>query len=586
VLIGPAPPPPGVADLSEALRAAAAGPGGVTFVDAGEREQTLAWAAILERARRAAAALVARGIRPGDRVALVLRTEPAFLDAFFGALWAGAVPVPLYPPIRLAELARYRTATARMLGAVAARLVVADRTLGNLVGEAVADAGPALGLITPDALHDAALAPPRPAAADELALIQFSSGTTREPRPVALAHRQLVAHLAALTAVVAPPGRRAAGVSWLPLYHDMGLIGCLLGAAYVGGSLVLIPPEVFLARPALWLRAIGRHRATVSPAPSFAYGLCARRVGDDELAGVDLSSWQLALDGAEQVSAAAARRFAARFASVGFDAGALVPVYGLAEATLAVSFAPPGRGVRTLGIDPARAGLGDRVRAGGHEVASVGAPVPGVAVAVWDARGRPLPPGQVGRIAVRGAGVMAGYFGQPEATAAVLAGGWLDTGDLGFVADGELFVCGRARDLVVVRGVNHHPAELESALDGVAGARPGCAVALGVAPPDGDSEELVVVVERRAGADRERLTGAIRAALVAATGLWPHDVVIVEPGTLPRTSSGKLRRGEARRRLLAGELTAPRPPGRLRLALHALRSRWALARLGLRHGHG
>ena len=311
---------------------------------------------------------------------------------------------------------------------------------------------------------------------------------------MALSQANLVAQVESLMGIIEPT-RADVLVSWLPLYHDMGLIGCLLGAAGYPGPLVLIPPEHFLARPALWLRAIGRHRGTISAAPHFAYAYATERVRDGDLDGLSLRSWRIALDGAEPVTVGALQRFAARFAPLGFDPGALMPVYGLSEASLAVTFSPPGRPPLAEGLDPARLAEGEVVP-GRREVVSVGRPVPGVEVEVRDGEGAPLPERRLGRIHVRGPSVMQGYLGDEGATARALRDGWLDTGDLGFHAGGELFVHGRAKDLVIVRGANHAPEEFESALAGIEGLRPGCAVALGFVPQDGDGEELLVLAER------------------------------------------------------------------------------------------
>jgi acyl-CoA synthetase (AMP-forming)/AMP-acid ligase II len=414
-----------------------------------------------------------------------------------------------------------------MLEASGARLVLSDARISRLLGVAVAQARPPLGLrATPHGTPLALAANP-----DDVLLIQFSSGATVDPKPVALTHGNVLANLAAIETIV-PADDAQAGVSWLPLYHDMGLIGCLLMALYRPGPLTLIPPEAFLARPAIWLRAISRKRATISVAPNFAYGLCVRRARDRELDGVDLSSWQCALNGAEPVAPAVLRRFAERFSPHGFDPRALMPVYGLSEASLAVTFTPRGRGPRTL-------------RIGARELASVGAPLPGIDV---DVRG--------GRVFVRGPSVMQGYFGNPAATAAAVDGGWLDTGDLGFEQDGELFVTGRAKEVIILRGQNHAPQEFEDALDGLAGVRPGCAAAVGL--PTAEGEQLVLLVETDGPADAE----TIRAQVTERTGVRPDGIRLLAPGTLPRTSSGKLRRGEALRQLQHGQL---RPPDRVTL---------------------
>ncbi|RPH68892.1 MAG: fatty acyl-AMP ligase [Myxococcaceae bacterium] len=580
-LQGPPQPPPRHASLNEALeRAAVSGRRGLTFVAADETETALGWDAVRERAAGVAGALVSLGVRPGERVALVLPTGPEFMDAFFGTLLAGAVPVPLYPPVRLGRLSEYHVATARMLRLSGAVALLSDARVGRLLGEAVRRAGPRLGLRNVAGLREAGAGPvARPADPGALAVVQFSSGSTVDPKPVALSHRAVLAQTDALRALMPDdtPDDPQLGVSWLPLYHDMGLIGCLLSALTYPGPLVLLGPEVFLGRPALWLRALSRHRGTMSVAPSFAYAVCARRVKDAEMEGVDLSRWRLALNGAEQVSVEAARRFSERFSRCGFRPAALMPVYGLAEATLSVTFSPPRAPLRSVAVDPVELARVGRVRPGGRVLASVGMPMPGVSVEVRDESGAVVSEGVVGRIFARGPSVMDEYLGQPEATRAVLDGGWLDTGDLGFVQEGELVVCGRAKDVVVLRGANHAPQEFEDALDGVPGVRVGCGVALGFVPPGGDGEELLLLVETapEAGTD---LMDRIRAAVAERTGVRPHTVQLLSPGTLPRTSSGKLRRSEALRRWATDTLHPPARVTAVRMVGEMLRSAIALAR--------
>jgi len=574
-------PPPRHASLNEALdRAAVSGRRGLTFVAADESESSLGWDAIRARAMQVAGALAALGVRPGERVALVLPTGADFMDAFFGTLLAGAVPVPLYPPVRLGRLREYHVSTARMLRLSGAVALLSDGRVGRLLGEAVLRAGPRLGLRTVASLRDAGAAPlARSADPDSLALVQFSSGSTVDPKPVALTHRAVLAQVDALRALMPDdtPEDPQLGVSWLPLYHDMGLLGCLLNAMTYPGPLVLLGPEVFLGRPALWLRALSRHKGTLSVAPSFAFAVCARRVKDEEMEGADLSRWRLAMNGAEQVSVEAARRFSERFSRWGFRSAALMPVYGLAEAALAVTFSPPRAPLRTVAVDPVELAREGRVRPGTRVLASVGIPVPGVEVEIRNERGAVVPEGVVGRIHSRGPSMMEGYLGQLDATRAVLDQGWLDTGDLGFVQDGELVVCGRAKDVVVLRGANHAPQEFEDALDGLTGVRAGCAVAVGFVPPGGDGEELALLVETTADAGPD-LVDRIRAAVAERSGVRPHTVQLLAPGTLPRTSSGKLRRSEALRRWTAGMLHPPARVNAIRLLGEMVRSALALAR--------
>ncbi len=578
-LVGSAQPPPRHASLLEALGRAAQHPSGLTFVDASESEETLSWSEVRARARATAGALRRLGVFPGDRVAIVLPTAPDFMDAFFGVLLAGAVPVPLYPPVRLGRLEEYHRATARMLQLSGAVLVLTDGLVGRLLGQAVAAARPRLGCHRVSTLREAGEAPYEASVAPEaLAVVQFSSGSTVDPKPVALSHANVMAQVETIRALMpVREGVRPLGVSWLPLYHDMGLIGCLVNAVAYPGPLVLLRPEQFLARPALWLRALSRHRGTLSAAPNFAYALCVRRIRDEELEGVELSSWALALNGAESISAEVARRFVERFGPYGFDARALVPAYGLAEASLAVTFAPNRSTLRTLSIDADALAADGQVRPGERTLVSVGRPVPGAEVEIRGEAGDVVPVGTVGRIHVRGPSVMVGYLGQPEATRAVLVDGWLDTGDLGFVAGGELVVSGRAKDVIILRGANHVPQEFEEALEGLEGVRTGCAVALGAIPQDAEGEVLVLLVELSPDPPAD-LADRIRTRVLERSGIRPHSVELLLPGTLPRTSSGKLRRREALRRWQTGTLTPPRKVRWLGLAGAMVKSAVALAR--------
>jgi len=585
---GPALPPPRFATVNAALRAAAARDGaGLTFVDLSERETSLEWSELYGRARRAAGVLRALGMRPGDRVGLLLPTSPGFMDAFFGTLLVGGTPVPLYPPVRLGRLAEYHAATARMIRIIGARLVLTDKRIRRLLGQAMERSQPELGCHTVDVLERESHGEVEERArTDQIGLIQFSSGSTAAPRAVALSHGQLMTQCAALMALMpAPDEVPQVGVCWLPLYHDMGLIGCLLSAVCYGRSrLVLIRPEQFLLKPALWLRAISRHRARVSPAPNFAYAICLKRIKDEEMAGADLSSWRYALNGAEPVSLDVMRRFGERFSRWGLDPNALMPVYGLAEAALAVAFSSDDEPARGIRLDPTISATTGDVMPGGREVASVGRPVPGFEIEIRDAQGEVLPERRVGRIFVRGPSVMTGYHDDPEATARTLRDGWLDTGDLGFVVDAELYIAGRAKDLVTVRGANHTSEEFEECLEGIAGARPGCAVAVGYMPPGAEGEELVIFAERASGTDRANdpvLTEQIRAAVVERTAVRPHAVHVLEPGTLPRTSSGKLRRAEALRRFVSGELVPPARVDTLTIATEVVKSAVAFGRMKL-----
>lgn len=553
---------------------------GLRLIDRRERETWVPWSEIHRSAREVSAGLQALGVEPGDRVALIYPTGREFFEAFFGILTAGAVPVPLYPPVRLGRLDEYHLRTAAMLRAAGARLALADRRVRRLLGKTIAAARLSRGCLT---LRDLPVGqwPEVAVESSSLALVQFSSGTTVEPKPVALSHRAVLAQVRALNSFW--PDAATSGVSWLPLYHDMGLIGCVFPALERPAVLNLIGPEVFVTRPAIWLRALSRFRSEVSVAPNFAYGLCVDKIRDDELDGVDLGSWRIALNGAEPVAPSVLRAFQERFGRWGFRPEALTPVYGLSEATLAVTFSALDQPFRSARFD--RHLLAEEGRArkdgAGVELVSVGRPLPSTELVITDSDGRRLEDGRVGRVQVRGPSLMDGYLGRPEATAAALRQGWLDTGDLGFLEGGELFLTGRAKDVVILRGRNHSPIEIEHAMDTVPAVRRGCAVAVSWLPEDAPGESLLLFVEHRRDASAEAVSELPRAcmdAVLAATGLRPDEVLVLEPGTLPRTSSGKLRRQEALRRHLAGELTAPERVTPLLLTGALARSAFAFAK--------
>lgn len=568
---------PKVATLNAALTAAARTEVALVFVDEKEEDQRVPLALVREHALSVAAALLKRGVTRGDRVALVLPTGVEFVEVFFGVLCAGAIPVPLYPPVRLGKFDEYHQRTAAMLTSVDAALVVSSERIRRFLGVAVQRAAPRLGCVIASELYGAQEAELEVAAGD-IALIQFSSGTTRDPKPVALTHENLMFNLAAIASYIGYQEMTdPVGVSWLPLYHDMGLIGNLLSAFYGPVPLVLLPPELFVARPATWLRAISRHHGVYSAAPNFAFSLCVDRIRDEELDGVDLSTWSVCLNGAEAVSAETQRRFSERFARWGFDTTAFTPCYGMAEASLGVTFKPRGTVFNTLRIDAEALASFGVVKPGSKELVSVGRPLAGVEVETRDGHSRPAPPDRVGNICVRGPSVMSGYYGRPDLTGEMLHGGWLDTGDFGFIHDGELFICGRSKDTVIIRGANHAPQDFEAALDGLSGVRTGCTVAVGFVPDGEEEEVLALLVETTRGALSD-LKDSVISRVWESTGILAAHVELLAPGTLPRTSSGKLRRREARAQWLAGELRPPEKVSAVQLMRHAAKGQLSYVR--------
>jgi acyl-CoA synthetase (AMP-forming)/AMP-acid ligase II len=484
----------------------------------------------------------------------------------------------------------YHARTAQMIVASGASLVLADRRVRHVLGETVRRAAPRRGCLGLGDLPAGQPWSPVGVEPDDLALVQFSSGTIAEPKPIALSHRAVVAQVVALNGFW--PDSAAvhhSGVSWLPLYHDMGLIGTIFTALERPATVTLIPPEVFVARPATWLRALSDYGATVSAAPTFGYARCLHRIRDDDLDGVDLSHWSIALCGGETAVPEVLRAFASRFARWGFARTALTPVYGLAEAGLAVTFSDPTEPFVARRFDRRALGEEGRAResASGLEIASVGRPLPGVDVRVVGDERVALPDGHVGVIECHGPSLMTGYLGQPDMTAQVVRDGWLDTGDLGFVLEGELYLTGRAKDMLLLRGRNYPPDEVERAVESVPGVRAGRTVAVTWLPDGAQGEHLYVFVEVSGDVkegQREVIRQASAEAIVAATGLSPDRVVIVARGSLPRTTSGKLRRREALRRYLGGELAPPDAVTPLHLARAVTRSWLAYGRRpGARH---
>jgi acyl-CoA synthetase (AMP-forming)/AMP-acid ligase II len=494
---------------------AQADPGGVYFE---LFDEPTTYGALWADSRRAAAGLARAGVGQGDRVAILLPTCKEFFSTFFGVMALGAVPVPLYPTLSGDDLGT-------IFAHAGVRAVVTISWFETAVTTARAAAPTVTGVFEPLDLARPAPEPPSPVVdADQTAFLQYTSGSTGQPKGVDLRHRNVLANVRAFVqAVGARPGDPA--VSWLPLYHDMGLIGLGFGSLYAGCHLYLLPPD--LRNPRQWLELVSRTRAVFTASPDFGYRNCLRNVPD--AAGLDLSSLRVAFTGAEPIRAETVEAFEARFGI----RHVLLPAYGLAEATLAVTLGEVGAPIR---VDPTARFVG------------VGRPIPGVEVAIWNDGtggdpGRFLPPETVGEIVVRTPGAMRGYYRDPEATAHAFRSGWLHTGDLGYVArDGYLFVVGRQKDVLIVRGENLVPADIERAVDVVPGVRYSAAV--GVSSARVGTERLVVVAEvRDVEMDPGRasaLVGAIVRAVRDARGLRPARVLLVRPGTIPKTTSGKI----------------------------------------------
>ncbi len=535
---------------------------GITLVpeDPDGEEETRSYQELLADAQHFAGRLASKGVNEGDRVLIVLPTSFEYIVAFFATQLVGAIPVPSYPPAALekAEVAIDRLS--HIASHCGARFGITSRKLRTLLGEVALNAPSIAELISVERLRSEGPAGEFPARArgNDTAFLQYTSGSTGRPKGVDLTHRNLVYNVHAIGQAIRI-NRRDVAVSWLPLYHDMGLIGVLLFCVYWRLPLVLMSPMAFLMRPERWLNAISEHGGTLSPAPNFAFARCLRRATDEQLAKLDLSTWRLALNGAEPVNERTVDAFVQRFRGAGFQRKTMLPVYGLAEASLAVTFTPPDEPPRFDRVDRARLADGQAVVAAGDgsvAIASVGKPIPGNDVVVVDENGEVLGDREVGHIVAHGPSIMRGYFGDAEATGKVLEAGWLWTGDLGYFVDGYLYVAGRAKDLIIIRGRNYYAEDLEVQAERVPGVRVGCVVAFGVYDEAKASDLVVVVAETREEDDAARATLAetIIEAIQEHAGVTVDEVVLAEPGTLPKTSSGKRQRGYTRKLYLDGQL--------------------------------
>jgi len=525
--------------------------------------RAITYRALLDGARRAAAGLQRSGLEPGAAVAIMLPTGAAYLETFLGVLLAGAVAVPIYPPERASQIEDHLRRHAAILDNAQTRVLVAPaqaRPVARLLRGQVKSLDAAL---TPEQLTALPTAfAPATIAPDAVAMLQYTSGSTGQPKGVVLTHAQLLANIRAMgRAVDAEPAD--VFLSWLPLYHDMGLIGAWLGSLHFGMRLVLMPPSAFLGRPARWLTRLHEHRATISGAPNFAYELCVARVRDDEIAGVDLSRWRVAFNGAEPVTPATVRRFCERYAAHGLRRSAMKPAYGLAEAGVCVALPPLEREPLFDRVDrDAYQRVGEARRttddATALEFVSSGQALPGYQLRVVDDAERELPDRREGRIEFRGPSATRGYFRNEAASRQLLRGDWLDTGDMGYIVGGDLFVTSRVKDLIKRAGRNIYPYEIENAVGAVPGIRHGCVAAFGVADADALTERLIVVAETmQAEPTRGPLRERIERAVSQVLGFAPDEVVLVRPDTVPKTASGKIRRPACRQLYERGELERP-----------------------------
>lgn len=557
---------------------------------------------LYRRALGVAANLKQRKILPGQTVGIMLPTCAEFFYVFAGVMLAGAIPVPIYPPFRADRIEEYAERQGGILRNAEARLLVTFRSAESVAKLLQPQVKSLEGVVTAAhlaAAENGALPPStevRPlgglehrARAEDIAFLQYTSGSTGSPRGVVLTHANLLANIRSMKGAVNVQSDDVV-VSWLPLYHDMGLIGAWFVPLSTCIPLVSLSPLAFLTRPERWLRAISAHRGTLSPAPNFAYELCVRKVEDSRLTNLDLSCWRAALNGAEPVRPETIKGFAEKFKRCGFRREALLPVYGLAEATLGVAAPQMGAGARVDRVSREEFQREHRaVPLTDHENAlefvSAGHLLPRVEVRIVDERGNELPERVEGRLHFRGPSATSGYYRNPEATGELINGdGWLDSGDLAYLAEGEVYITGRAKDLIIKGGRNLYPQEIEEIAGRVKGVRTGCVVAFGVPDAVSGTERLVVAAEARNASDSNRLAGEITAQVSERIGLPPDAVEILPVHAIPKTSSGKLRRSETRRLYLEGKLGKSIAPAWMQIARLSARRVVPRALAAARHG--
>lgn len=524
--------------IVEALRGAANEAGERSFVNLVQAKGdpiALSFADVWEDARRIGAHLAERGLKPGDPALVLLPTGRPFVATFFGVQLAGGTPVPVAPPFRTSALDRYLDNLRAIVASSRAKAFVTTPDVAEQVEVVL---GPGHTLVDPEvALEQPTDAELPGVALADAALIQYTSGTTSEPRGVVLSHRAIAHNVTGIAAALDLDERDVA-VSWLPMFADMGLIGMLITALYARFPLYVMRPEAFLIKPQRWLETISTYGGTISCAPNFAYKLCTRRLRERQMEGLDLSSWRIALNGAEAVEEDTVRAFADKFAPVGFRLEAFTPTYGLAENTLAATFHEAGTPYVTREIN-------------GKPSVACGKVLPGTELAILDANMQPLPDGTQGEICVRGGSLMDGYNHEPEATAAKLRGGWLHTGDKGVILDGQLFITGRIKEMIIKFGRNYYPVDIEGLAARAGALSPDHVVAFAAANDAAGTEDLVVVVEAKQAGDAEAcklLDRSINTELLSGLGIKADRMVFTPPGTLPRDPGGRVDRAACRER--------------------------------------
>jgi fatty-acyl-CoA synthase len=532
----------------------------VTFMRASGEERRVSFPQLWKEACKRAQALSDLGLKKGDRIAIVLPEPDEFVLTFMACLSGGFVAVPMYPPQTLAKMEAYGDTVRHILAASGARLLITSESLRDMLAQHLVAGDTRLEVETALRGSDDNAPEPAPVGLDDLAFLQFTSGSTSKPKGVMVTFENLAAnaHAIMVDGLKSTPADK--GVSWLPLYHDMGLIGFVVAPLYTLVQVMFLPTMAFIRRPSIWLEAIHKFRGTITFAPNFAYGLAARAVTDAQSKDWDLSCMRALGCGAEPIQADVLRVFMDRFGKNGLSPSSVLPSYGMAESTLAITFWDIDAELRTdtVDVESMRKGRAEPAVAGSHamELVACGKPFPGHELKIAKSDGEALGDRAVGEIWVKGPSVTAGYFGDARSTESAFGTGWLRTGDLGYLADGDVFICGRAKDLIILNGRNYYPQDIEAVVSKTAGVRDGQCVSFSVLDEKG-AERCVIVAEAKLG-PRAGTAADVMAQIIQAVrseiGIVLGEVLLIKRGTLPKTSSGKVRRSEAKRRLEMNEL--------------------------------
>ena len=524
---------------------------GVTILDVDGNRMYRTYEEMLADAAEKAGALTARDIGPGDRLALFARTSFDFIVGCMACWRLGAVVVPLASPPKFMSHDAWTKQAASRIRAAGVRAVLSSDDIEDHVGDV---------RVVPlaELKSSTSLTVPGPDV-NSPAVIQFTSGSTANPRGIVLSHSTLVAQLDILLETFNEGRPDAHAVSWLPLYHDLGFVAMLLTHIAAGDPITLLSPELFLFDPAIWLVEISRNRAYLSGAPAFAYGVAARAIEKGLPEPIDLSCWETAASGGESINPKPVHRFFESAGRFGFDPGAFCAGYGLAEASCVATVARPGQGLQVDFVDRGSLVNGKAVSAstadaGGAQFVSCGPPLPRIEVEVVGENGKPVAEREIGEVRIAGPTLMQGYVDDPESTGAVLRGKWLTTGDVGYLAGGDLYITGRAKDTIIIRGQNFSPEDLERVVEEAPGTRWGASAAIGVRTDDSESAVFVVETKVKDRSELRGLRSEIQKRLLSESGIVARDLLFLPPYSLPRTSSGKLQRSKVRSMYESGEL--------------------------------